>query len=232
MTNTSSREQSRAVATSPGSHAQHLADGTLLTSGKDGQAYLVQGGQRQLITDVAALFAAGVDPHSAPHAVLAPEELDKVPTAPAPIAALVSTRVIDTGDVFLGAGHYMRTWGSISPTGQVAMQTRTRSVTWFGGFHGAARLIAADSNGAPTFQSQDHRYGVDGTWIGRSDRTDAWWENMGADAAGRTTQVAIFHAWAPDEFQVVLDKWVRAGDSLGKLAQSVGTVAKVFMTVL
>lgn len=232
MTNTSSRDQSRAVATSPGSHAQHLADGTLLTSGKDGQAYLVQGGQRQLITDVAALFAAGVDPHSAPHAVLAPEELDKVPTAPAPIAALVSTRVIDTGDVFLGAGHYMRTWGSISPTGQVAMQTRTRSVTWFGGFHGAARLIAADSNGAPTFQSQDHRYGVDGTWIGRSDRTDAWWENMGADAAGRTTQVAIFHAWAPDEFQVVLDKWVRAGDSLGKLAQSVGTVAKVFMTVL
>lgn len=212
--------------------APQLADGTLLTSGKDGRAYLVNDGKRQLITDVAALFAAGVDPHSAPHLTLTPEELDKVPAAPAPIAALMSTRVVDTGEVFLGAGHYMRTWGSISTTGQVAMQTRTRSVTWFGGFHGAVRLITADRDGAPTFQSADHRYGVDGTWVGRSDRTDAWWENMGADAASRTTQVAIFHAWAPDEFQVVLDTWVRAGESLAKLVQSAGTVAKVFMTVL
>jgi hypothetical protein len=125
----------------------------------------------------------------------------------------------------------MNTWGTIASTGQIAMQTRTRTVTWFGGFHGAVKLIAADANDAPTYQSESHRYGVDGTWIGTSDRTDAWWEDMGSDAAGRTTQVAIFHVWDPNSFQTILDQWVAAAKKLGELIAVIGDAAKVFKTI-
>jgi hypothetical protein len=66
--------------------------------------------------------------------------------------------------------------------------------------------------------------------IRRWDRTDAWRDSMSADAAKRTSQVAVFHSWAPEDFQHILDRCVRAGESIARLAASVGSVAKVFTT--
>jgi hypothetical protein len=225
---TSSAEQSTTTSAPP-----DLEDNTLVTSESDGDTYLVSGGKRQLVTNVSALFAAGIDPRSARSVTMPAAQLKQVPFAEdSPLATLVGTHQVDTGDVFLGAGHYMHTWGTISGTGQIAMQTRTRSVTWLGGYHGAVRLIAADQYGAPTFQSQDHRYGVDGTMVGTSDRTDAWWETMSADAFNRTTQVAIFHSWDPNSFQTILDQWVQTAKKIGDLVTSVAGIAKVFTTIL
>jgi hypothetical protein len=200
-------------------------------SERDGDTFLMSGGKRQLVTNVSALFAAHIDPHSARAVTLTQPDLDRVPVAENFVASLVGTHQVDTGDVFLGAGHYMHTWGTISGTGQIAMQTRTRTVTWFGGYHGAVRLIASDANGAPTFQSQDHRYGVDGTMIGTSDRTDAWWETMSPDEFNRTTQAAIFQVWDPNSFQTILDQWVQSAKKIADLVGSVASVAKVFTTV-
>lgn len=227
-TSTSSAEQSAAAS----STLSDLGDGTLVTSDRDGDTFLITAGRRQLVTNVSALFAAGIDPRQARPVTLAAPQLDQLPLAENPVAALVGTNQIDTGDVFLGAGHYMHTWGTISGTGQIAMQTRTRTVTWFGGYHGAVRLIACDGSGAPTFQSQDHRYGVDGTMIGTSDRTDAWWETMTADQANRTTQVAIFHVWDPNSFQTILDQWIAAAKKIADLVTAAVNVGKVFMTAL
>jgi hypothetical protein len=79
-------------------------------------------------------------------------------------------------------------------------------------------------------QTRTYRYGVDGTWIGTSDRTTAWWETMTPTNAARVRKIYIFHAWAPDSFQTILNKWVAAGESIAKLAASVGSVAKVVST--
>lgn len=81
-------------------------------------------------------------------------------------------------------------------------------------------------------QTQVRRYGVDGTWVGRSDYTGAWWENMSPQDAARVRKIYIFHAWAPDSFQTILNKWVAAGKSIAELTASVGSVAKVVATFL
>jgi len=231
---TSQSETSSATVPGQAQPAQPAAaEGTLVTGLGDGQAYLVRNGERQLITNVSALFQLGVtDPRAIQHKSLAQDELERIPLSSTnPIATLTQTLQVDSGDVFLGAGHYMHTWGAVSTGGQIAMNTRTRTITMFGGFHGSVTMIFGDVNSAPTYQTQTYRYGVDGTWIGRSDRTDAWWEQMSADEFSRTTQLAIFHAWAPDSFQTILDRWVAAGSSIASLAGSVGSVAKVFTTI-
>ena len=122
----------------------------------------------------------------------------------------------------------MRTWGSFdSSNGRVAMQTWTHTDTMFGGFHGGVTLICNDANSAPTWQSQGHRYGVDGWAIGRSDRTDAWWEQMSSQQAAATTGVQILHYWNPDSFDVVMAKWVNAGKKISDVVAAFTPVAKV-----
>ncbi len=208
-----------------------LHDGTLVTSAEDGRGFLVRDGRLEPVNDISVLLAAGVDPTTAPR-VLAPAALlASMTTAPtASSDRAIGVMPVDSGDQFLGSGHYMRTWGSIDwGTGAVAMQTRTRTITMFGGFHGSAGFICRDVNAGPTFQTQDHRFGVDGTWIGRSDRTDAWWESMSTDAAARTTELVFYHAWSPDSFQTVLNRWVAAGQSVAQLVTAAVSVAKIFV---
>ncbi len=203
-----------------------LRNGTLVTAAEDGRGFLVQDGRLEPVHDIGVLLAAGVDPTSAPRLTAPAALLESVPTSSPRAIGVVP---MDSGDQFLGSGHYMHTWGSIDwGQGAVAMQTRTRTITMFGGFHGSAGFICRDANAGPTFQTQDHRFGVDGTWVGRSDRTDAWWESMSPDAAARTTELVFYHAWSPDSFMTVLNKWVAAGQSLAQLVTAAAGVAKVF----
>jgi hypothetical protein len=206
-----------------------LRDGTLVTAAEDGRGFLVRDGRLEPVHDIGVLLAAGVDPTTAPRLVAPEALLASVPTATASPRA-IGVVGVDSGEQFLGSGHYMRTWGSIDwGKGAVAMQTRTRTITMFGGFHGSAGFICRDANAGPTFQTQDHRFGVDGTWVGRSDRTDAWWETMSTDAAARTVELVFYHAWSPDSFQTILTKWVTAGQSVAQLVTAAASVAKVFV---
>ena len=219
----------------PGSAKPHLHDNALVVAQSDGQSYLIENGKRQLVSGPAALFAAGITPDGVETVYELPDDvLEKFPLAEQIHADLAAgAHNVDSGDVFLGAGHYMHTWGSVDGgSGQIAMQTRTRTVTWFGGYHGAVTLIFTDANNAPVYQTQSHRYGVDGTMIGKSDLTVAWWENMGADKAARATGVSIFQTWDPDSFQTILNKWVQAGKSIIDLITEVASVAKVVKGVL
>lgn len=155
-----------------------LTDGTILTSAADGAPYLFQDGRRKRILSPAGVLAAGVDLHSsaAQQLTLSEEQLQRIPSAG--LLAPAGTRQFDSGLTHLGTNHWMRTWGVLElGTGQISAQTRTATFTWFGGYHGATYVIFSDANDAPVFQSSLHRYGVDGTAIGTSDRTDAWWEH-------------------------------------------------------
>lgn len=100
-------------------------------------------------------------------------------------------------DSFLGAGHYMTTDATLSSDGVINAFTRTRSVTWFGGFTGGVQVLMVDENGVVIGTTGQRRYGVDGTKIGRSDRTEHWTETIDPSIANRTVKLAAIHAWTP-----------------------------------
>ncbi|XGX80656.1 hypothetical protein LQK93_03496 [Terrabacter sp. BE26] len=110
--------------------------------------------------------------------------------------------------------------------------TRTRTLTWFGGYHGGVHLIAVDGDEAPVWMSQLHRFGVDGTWIGQSDRTDAWWEDMPLDQLVRVQKFYIFQAWAPDDFSSAVQRWAQEGKPIGDLLGTVADIAKVIVAII
>ncbi|MDH6521654.1 hypothetical protein M2164_008358 [Streptomyces sp. SAI-208] len=206
-----------------------LADGTILTSAADGVPYLLQDGRRKRILSPAGVLAAGVDLRSsaAQQLTLSEDQLQRIPSAG--MLAPAGTRQFDSGLMHLGANHWMRTWGVLDlGTGQVSAQTRTATFTWFGGYHGATYVIFGDADDAPVFQTGMHRYGVDGTVIGTSDRTDAWWESMPAADTARITRHAVFLTWAPDSFEKILGRWAESGEKVASLVSSVAAVAAVF----
>ncbi|MGG3574078.1 hypothetical protein ABES80_16605 [Bacillus gobiensis] len=100
-------------------------------------------------------------------------------------------------DSYLGAGHYMTTDATLNADGIINSFTRTRSVTWFGGFTGGVQVLMVDENGSVIGYTSQHRYGVDGTKNGRSDRTEPWSESIDSSIANRTVRLAVIHAWTP-----------------------------------
>jgi hypothetical protein len=201
-----------------GGPVMNLEDGTLVQG--DGSSsrgadrhlvlpklYIVREGKLHLIRDAREFRKAGYDRSAVQ--VIPDAELKKLPVAVEAELAPGQQIVLDL-DTFLGAGHYMTTYGVLRKTadgGHVDATTRTRTITMFGGFHGGVNMIYSDAEGFPVGMSATQRYGVDGTWIGRSDRTDYWSEELSEDQATRTTTITLAHFWMPDQ----LDDVVRRG---------------------
>jgi hypothetical protein len=214
------------------SELRELSDGTVVTSRHDGTPFLVRAGRREQILNPTQLSAHGIDPREIRPVELAAGELAAIPLDGVLALGATGVRPFDSGDVFLDAGHFMRTWGTLDlATGQVAASTRTRTVTWFGGYHGAVHLIFADGADAPVWSSPSHRYGVDGTVVGQSDRTDAWWETMKPADTPRVSSCYIFQGWDPDGLIAIIDRAVAVGKAVGELAREVAEVAKVVAVV-
>jgi hypothetical protein len=187
--------------------------------------YLIENGQRRAIPTRAVFYAKRLDPQAVKAVSL--QQLEMLPIGQPLSASGVS--LFDSGNVFLGAGHYMATHGSLDfGTGQISAWTHIWTITMFGGFHGSVNLILADQYDAPVYGTQEHRYGVDGTWIGTSDRNTPWFENMNPADTNRVTKIYVFHSWSPDSFQTILDRWVAAGNSVSQLATDAANIAKVF----
>jgi hypothetical protein len=181
------------------------AETTLVRPSDSEELYAIEGGRRRLVAShpLPGIFQSlGRDPGEVE--VLDPTELDSIPVdeAVAESFELAPTEMLYIDlDSFLGAGHYMTTYGALYGSGHIDAQTRTRTITWFGGFHGGVYLIFVDGNGIPKGQSQRHVFGVDGTWIGQSDRTDYWSEDIDPGIAAVTTNLAVFHSWSPNELK-------------------------------
>lgn len=174
--------------------------------------YVMRGGHLHLIRDARQFRKAGYDRLAVQ--VIPDAELESLPLAVEAQLAPGEEIILDL-DSFLGAGHYMTTYGVLRKAaegGHVDATTRTRTITMFGGFHGAVNMLYSDAAGFPVGMSATQRFGVDGTWIGRSDRTDYWSEELSEDWATRTTAITLFHFWQPDQ----LDDVVRRGVDMVK----------------
>jgi hypothetical protein len=131
-------------------------------------------------------------------------------------------------DSNLGANHYMTTHGVLLlDTGHIDASTRTRTLTWFGGFTGAVQIVLEDANGYPIGWTSTQQFGVDGTWIGRSDRTDYWSEDLDPAMTKRAAAIHVFHFWDPSfaKFQQALDSAIANGKKIVDLikeAKSLG----------
>ena len=155
-------------------------------------------------------------------------QLKEAKEPPSPRAVGTNPFVADT---FLGAGHYMYTKGTVDPGGLIRASTRTRTITWFGGYHGGVYCIAADANDIGLAQTPLQRYGVDGTAIGRADRTDFWSASIGADAYNRAAKICCFHTWAPDDMVTRINKATAIGRSLLDFIKSVADIVKYIISL-
>src|SRR4051794_26659056 len=91
----------------------------------------------------------------------------------------------------LSTGHLMKTDGKLTADGNLRAVTRTRSVVLLGGFHGCVQATVHDAQGTLIAKSAPHTYGVDGVWVGQSDRTDAWNESFGADVGANAHTILV-----------------------------------------
>jgi hypothetical protein len=139
----------------------------------------------------------------------------------------------NSGYVHVGYGHYMETNGTLTVggpnSGQIAAQTLTECIRWFGGFHGAVTVIFANQNDAPVFQTPAQGpWGVEGTEVpfgGPSKRTEAWFSNMTGHQASEVSKVYIFQYEDPDSFEQILQNWANALQGVAQLVGAAGAVA-------
>jgi hypothetical protein len=177
-----------------------VADGTLL-QGRDGALYVVEAGRRRPVPDPYTVQASGFDPRRVE--VLADQELESLPLAE-PLAP--TERVEIDLDSCLGLGHYVITHGVVHPGGHIDAQTRTRSVSWFCGYHSGVYLLFGDAVGLTIGSSTMQVFGVDGAWMGRSDRTDYWGEEIDPDVTARAKTLAVAHTGAPQVLQRTVER--------------------------
>jgi len=177
-----------------------LGDGILL-QGRDGALYVVEGGRRRLVPDPYTVRASGLDPRRVE--VLADQDLASLPLG-APLARTERTE-IDL-DSYLGLGHFVTTHGVVHPSGRIDAQTRTHSVSWFCGYHSGVYLLFGDAAGFTIGSSTMQVFGVDGAWMGRSDRTDYWGEAIDPDVTARTRTLAVVHTGAPQVLQRTVER--------------------------
>lgn len=210
-----------------------LKDGTVVqgdgsrhhhAASAEAKLYVVRGGRRHLISGPQEFRKAGYERTAVK--IVPDAELEHLPLASEAHLAPGGQIVLDL-DTFLGAGHYMTTHGVLrktNPGGHADATTRTRTITMFGGFHGGVNMIYGDAEGFPVGMSDTQRYGVDGTWIGRSDRTDYWSQDLSEDWASRTTTITLAHFWLPDQLDDVVRRYV---NMLKPIAEIIGAVISI-----
>jgi len=177
-----------------------VADGTLL-QGRDGALYVVEAGRRRLVPDPYTVRASGLDPRRVE--MIADQDLKSLPLG-APLARTERAE-IDLDSCF-GLGHFVTTHGVVHPGGHIDVQTRTRSVSWFCGYHSGVYLLFGDAAGLTIGSSTMQVFGVDGAWMGRSDRTDYWGEDIDPDVTARTRILAVAHTGAPQVLQRMVER--------------------------
>ena len=181
--------------------------------------YVVRQGNRYPVTDPRSFRKAGFDPAAVQ--VITDAELAKIPLVK---ALAPGQQIVLDLENFLGAGHYMTTWGVLRKTdsgAHIDATTRTRTITMFGGFRGGVNIVYSDAQGFPVGMSETQSFGVDGTWIGRSDRTDYWSQDLPQDWANRITKITINQFWNPWSLQDQVRKLVDLARPIVEIAQAV-----------
>ena len=208
-----------------------LEDGTLvqgdgsLTHGSKSsflpKLYVIHLGQRHLIRNLDA-FRKGKSNRSAVQ-VIPDRQLENIPLAASDESTLEETIALSL-DSDLDQQRYMSTHGGLRKTpdgGHVDATTRTYTTSDVLGFHGGVNMIYSDAVGIAIGMSQVERFGVDGTKLGRSDRTDYWSAELSADLAARTTAITVAHFWAPDELEDIVRRGVEIAKPIVELISAI-----------
>lgn len=210
------------------------ADGTLL-KGSQPNVYVMQNGQRHWIPDPATFDALGyswadvqtvadADLNAIPLGAQVPEG-GKVVLPQFPITA---TRF----DSLPGCGGHMNTTATIFSDGLLNAVTRTWEDTDLRGFEGAVAVAVLDQNQNQLWVSATHKFGVDGKWIGTSDRTDNWSDNVPAEILPDVRYIAIIQQWDQNNVFDDISAWLAglasAAGYLSTIATAVGTIVALF----
>lgn len=108
---------------------------------------------------------------------------------------------METNEVYsdLGSNHKMWTKARLNTaTGLLEANTRTATFTWFGGYRGGVQVVLLDPSDFIVYTTQPQKFGVDGTLVGRNDRTETWSESIPLDIVAKTSSLQVFHFWADD----------------------------------
>jgi len=94
----------------------------------------------------------------------------------------------------VGAGQYMTTTTTVDRLNVTMNSTvHTWTTNWFWGFHGCVAFDLLDGAGNVITHSQRPCFGVDGTAIGQSDRTDPIQWHLTSTQAANIRSVRIIH---------------------------------------
>jgi hypothetical protein len=94
----------------------------------------------------------------------------------------------------VGAGQYMTTTTTVDRLNATMNSTvHTWTTNWFWGFHGCVAFDLLDGAGNVITHSQRPCFGVDGTAIGQSDRTDPIQWHLTSTQAANIRSVRIIH---------------------------------------
>jgi hypothetical protein len=99
-------------------------------------------------------------------------------------------------------------------TGVLNANTRTATYTWFGGFKGGVQVAIVDDTGFVKAITPTQRYGVDGTWIGKSQQNVNWTYQFSQDEMKNVMYMQIFHFWADDPAENI-NKWIGGLKEIG-----------------
>jgi hypothetical protein len=196
-------------------------DGSFVSA--DGETvYVAEQGKLRLVPDLATFVELGGREPKRTVQTISAAELRAQPIGEA-LVSRVRTLEVDIY-TFLGAGHQMWTKaGLLTSAGLLQANTRTRTYTWFGGYTGGVEVTINDRDGYVIWKSSTHRFGVDGTAIGRSDRTDYWEERPPAEVLDQAASLAVAHFWSPDWMRN-LDRWLAVGK---QIAAAIGEIKKL-----
>ncbi len=130
-------------------------------------------------------------------------------------------------DHFPGSGGYMHTDVIISRngdgSGQLSALTHTWEVTDLRGFRGSVAVVVLDENKKLLWVSTTQNYGVDGRWVGTSDRKENWADTIPAQQLSQARYVAIKQRWNPKPVADDIGGWLRGigdvGAELGAILQ-------------
>ncbi|UVI28377.1 hypothetical protein [Paenibacillus spongiae] len=108
-------------------------------------------------------------------------------------------------------GRYMYTRATLQRSGALAGQldvvTRTKNNVKLTGFTGGVFLLLRTADGAVIGVTDQQKFGVDGQWIGRYDRTDYWSWSFDPQVAAATAYIEIIQQHSAKDLDDQLAYW-------------------------
>jgi hypothetical protein len=196
----------------------------------DPRVYVMQGGQRHLIPDRATFNSLGLDWGALQ--TVSYDDLNAIPEGspiPEGTAAHPWFPIVKSQDnQFPASGGFMHTDVTIFSDGLLNAVTHTWEVTDLRGFKGGVATTLLDQNNHALWVSATQHYGVDGKWIGTSDRTENWSDRVPAEVLPNIRAVAIVQHWNPDVPEDIKNWVFGLTDLVTALANAIQKVKTAF----